>query len=300
VSCFLQYGMPADGMDALLFYLERCWAAAEAGEKLGPAATPPPPPLGLEQSTWLLELLCGLASAGCLGLGRRGGAAFLPRAAAEMLMLLPFLSEKHTSEDLHYHARKLASAGPEKLHALWRRLGVATHVAARRLAAAAAAGPAGEAAALLGRLALATGALLASLAVAANSAAAEAGQLPAEVPGALYAALEAAASAVPSLQLHALLEAKRVGDLVGGLAAAASVQGTAVLQASRQRLRCSWNCFAVCVWAGRRCLGVLAVKRRWTVPQPALPPSRSSPSPSCAPLTASSVAAPPLPLPTSR
>lgn len=226
----------------MLFYLERCFAAAAAA---APAGAGPALPLGAEQTAWLLELLCGLACVACVG-RRGGGAAFLPRSAADMLTQLPFLSVEHTAADLHFHAEKLAAAGPAKLHAMWRRMACLLSAAARALAAQVSPAAAGDgaggggpsdaptpgqaaaAAALLGRLALAASSVLASQAMAAQQAGGEAP--PPEVPGALYAAVQAADAVLPGLRLHRVPEAKTVGSLAAALEGVANSLGTAVMQ----------------------------------------------------------------------
>lgn len=255
-------------MDAMLFYLERCHAAAEAASAAAAASGSQAKPGGAchleaEHATWLLELLSSLGSVACLH--KKWGAVFLPRAGAEMLMQLPFLSAQGTAEDLLFHAHKLAEAGPDKLHSLWQRLGSALALTMRRLAAAAGADDAAQAdaaRALLGRLAVAAGSTLASLAVhstgfgavgpsaaagkAGSSGAAGSGelaahQLPAQVPAALCAALEAAQRALPQLGLQQLLETRRVGLLVEHLCRAAAALGTGLMQV-RAALPCGRCC----------------------------------------------------------
>jgi hypothetical protein len=174
-----------------------------------------------------------------------------------MLTELPFLSHEHTAADLHFHAACLAAAGREKLQALWQRLGAALCATVRGLvpkATAAADAAAGggtstargrqEAQDLLGRLSLAAGSFLASLAVAANSGGGkESGwwrDVPADVPGALYAALETAAPAVPRLKLPHLTKASSAGALVGCVLSLASSLGTAVILVRQ-------GCAACCV-----------------------------------------------------
>ncbi|KAI3424745.1 hypothetical protein D9Q98_008134 [Chlorella vulgaris] len=225
----LQCGMAAEAADALLLYLERCWAAAHvsglpAGQEAATASTAGTPS---EQQQPL---------------------------ASGMLTELPFLSHEHTAADLHFHAACLAAAGREKLQALWQRLGAALCATVRGLvpkATAAADAAAGggtstargrqEAQDLLGRLSLAAGSFLASLAVAVNSGGGkESGwwrDVPADVPGALYAALETAAPAVPRLKLPHLTKASSVGALVGCVLSLASSLGTAVILVTREAER---------------------------------------------------------------
>ena len=213
-------GLAPCACDALLRYLELCWAAAAEKE---PAQRPR---LGAEPATWLLELLCGLGAAACLG---RRGHAFLPRPAAQAITQLPFLSHERTAADLAFHADSLARAGPEALHRLWRRLACMLAVTSEALAAG------GGHDALLGRLALSGGALLASLAV--RSGAQQGAKLPADVPGALLAALRSAHTRLPALQLQRLEAARSVGALVGALRDVAGSLGTALMQA-----RGCWRC----------------------------------------------------------
>lgn len=263
----LQLGSVSHAVDAVLFYLERCWAsAAAASSAVASSAGPGVPPLGAEQATWLLELLCGLASVSCLR-EKQGlrGAAYLPRAAVDMLTQLPFLSAKHGVEDLRFHAKHLAAAekqDTDKQHASWRRLACLLAVTARSLASRAEtpgsssdgsggdgsgggsgadasnslAGTeaAGSVRALLGRLALAAGSMLASLAVRYPGAK----DLPAELTGALYAALRAAGPQLPALQkeLRQVEAAKRVGELLGALHGVARTMGTAIMQVTERSM----------------------------------------------------------------
>lgn len=148
-----------------------------------------------------------------------------------MLTQLPFLSFEHTAADLLFHAAKLAAAGPAKLHTLHLRLGSVLAVTMQRIAAAAAGADKAQAAkALLGRLALAAGSVLASLAAQAASGGGGSIQLPPGVPGALYAALGAAQGAVPELGLQHLQDARRVGPLVEAVRGLAASLGTALMQ----------------------------------------------------------------------
>lgn len=136
--------------------------------------------------------------------------------------------------DLAYHADALGRAGPDVLHRLWRRLACMLAVTAEALAAAG-----GAHDALLGRLVLASGTLLASLALRANAPGAAA--LPADVPGALYAALRAARRRLPALQLEKMEGAKSLGALVGALHAAAGTLGTALMQVRESCAQGNWG-----------------------------------------------------------
>ncbi|PSC76135.1 TPR and ankyrin repeat-containing 1-like isoform A [Micractinium conductrix] len=262
----LQHGFPLDAIDAMLFYIERCHAAAEAsagrgaersGGDIAPggdagtgtaaaasnaaraaqADSPPVPPLGAEETCWLLELLAALACAACVP---AGGAIYVPRSGADMLLTLPFVSRKSGTGVLAAYAARLAAVekeAPGRLYELWRRLACALAVAVRSLAAAAGAGGGGSspstpslqaARALLGRLALACGAFLSALAARYPGGA----DLPAEVPGALYTGLQAAAEVAPSLgaPLTGLCKAQQVSQLVTCLQSVAAGLDTALMQ----------------------------------------------------------------------
>lgn len=224
-------------VEPLLFYLERCWAVAGAASAVGAAGSAPagppsrPQPLGAEESCWLLELLCALCCAACLH-PQQGplGAAFLSRAATGMLTELPLLGGRSVAE----HAQQLSradKADPARQRALWSRLAALLAATAAQLAAAARGGSccwadlqASQAKALLVRLSLAAGSTLASLAVRYRDHA----DLPADLPGALYAALQAARPALPALPLGQLEAARHVGQLANALHEAAAAVGTAL------------------------------------------------------------------------
>jgi hypothetical protein len=261
--------------DGMIFYLERCFVAAEsqwgspAPEQ--PAALAPPPGLALpseaqgsgpasprslvqprpsaegggrgnvdgaaagsngslqvqhlapEHSCWLLELLSGLGCLACLGsLTKPCPAVYLPQPATQLLQSMhPLLPA-----ELHWQADSIqARSQPvQQLQRLWQHLAW--------LLASSISHVGGAAPWAVGRLALCSGALLASLAV--RGIFGEEKGISAEVPGALYAALRSAGLAVPALlQLTERLEREeRVGGLVRALQALASQIGTSVMQVS--------------------------------------------------------------------
>ena len=294
----------------MLFYIERCHAAAEAsagrgaersGGDIAPggdagtgtaaaasnaaraaqADSPPVPPLGAEETCWLLELLAALACAACVP---AGGAIYVPRSGADMLLTLPFVSRKSGTGVLAAYAARLAAVekeAPGRLYELWRRLACALAVAVRSLAAAAGAGGGGSspstpslqaARALLGRLALACGAFLSALAARYPGGA----DLPAEVPGALYTGLQAAAEVAPSLgaPLTGLCKAQQVSQLVTCLQSVAAGLDTALMQVGGQvggGARSSQGQLEVCV---RTAAGWHLAAAAWRSPVP-------SPSPWC-------------------
>eukprot|EP00887_Chlorella_sp_A99_P006107 scaffold22.g6107.t1 len=219
--------------DGLLFYLERTYAVAEAQQR-GAAARPGEPRarhLSVDRAAWLLELLSGL---GCLACGVELPAVFLPQPAAELLQSLP----SYLSEDLVRQAALLGKLSPEQAQRVWRHLACLLAATIQRAGAAVDASARGESLALdrrspeqavAARLLLAAGSLLASLAVRSHYGASKG--LEPEVPGALYAAVEAA-SRVPALAGHAEAMAgeERLGRLVLELKALASALGTSVVQ----------------------------------------------------------------------
>lgn len=190
--------------------------------------------LSPELSCWLLELVTGFAVLACTG--RSVPAVYLPQAAAELLQSLPFL-------DLHKAAASLLSRSqPMERQGLWQRVAFLLASTIQRLGEHGVTGTSGGSGAckearedIVGRLAMAAATLLASLAVHCQYG--EDKGLPVEVAGALYAAVDAAACAVPALQnpLHLFIKEDKAAGMLLALRGLAQLLGTDVMQV-RDRL----------------------------------------------------------------